>query len=316
MLKESPSQDVLQLLSGILDSYLEEYLNRQLKPLLARELYEPVHYSLTVGGKRIRPVLCLAFAGYEKKTNGFELIPERSVLSPALAFECIHTYSLIHDDLPAMDDDNMRRGRPSCHVQFDEWSAILAGDLLNTLAFDLAAAGPAEFAARTVSILSKAAAAMVSGQALDLAREKGSKVKEPSDGENLMKDPAALLEKIHLSKTAALIQAACEAGAVHSGEEPAYQEFARGYGKDLGLLFQYSDDILDATSDSQTLGKTAGKDEKSGKLTVISLYGLEESRRLAAKISSRLTQLAREYARGPYRDFIISLPERIRNRDR
>lgn len=249
---------------------------------MPRGLREAMEYSLLAGGKRIRPVLCLVSA----RLFG---APAEAILPFACAIECIHTYSLIHDDLPAMDDDDLRRGRPSCHKQFDEATAILAGDGLLTDAFfymtGAACAAPAmrattEGAARTscaertlaaVRLAAEAAgsAGMVGGQYFDMqytARE----------GVSL-----AELQSMHAMKTGAMIRMACEAGAVLAGAAPHEAAALRAYGEDIGAAFQITDDILDETGTEEELGKPVGSDAAQEKTTYPSLLGLEKSRELA-----------------------------------
>jgi geranylgeranyl pyrophosphate synthase len=229
-------------------------------------LHEAVRWSLLGGGKRFRPVLMLA-AG---QTFGFEPGKLPAAVAVAAAIEMIHTYSLIHDDLPAMDDDDLRRGRQTCHKKFDEATAILAGDVLQTLAFQTVsedAALSADIRIRLISEISRACGTprgMVAGQALDLAAES----REISGEE---------LENIHRSKTGALIRSAARCGAIIAGAEENEIEAVSEYASSLGLLFQITDDLLDVTAPAETLGKTPGKDKKAGKITYVSVYGLEEA---------------------------------------
>ncbi len=198
------------------------------------------------------------------------------LLSTAAAIEMVHTYSLIHDDLPAMDDDDLRRGRQTCHKKFDEATAILAGDVLQTLAFQTVsedAALSADIRIRLISEISRACGTprgMVAGQALDLAAES----REISGEE---------LENIHRSKTGALIRAAARCGAIIAGAEENEIEAVSEYASSLGLLFQITDDLLDVTAPAETLGKTPGKDKKAGKITYVSVYGLEEAGKKAGQ---------------------------------
>ncbi len=224
----------------------------------AVRLAESMRYSLEAGGKRVRPILCLLSA----EAVGGDL---EKALPGALALEYIHTYSLIHDDLPAMDDDDLRRGRPTNHKVYGEGPAILAGDGLLTEAFAvLAQTGRAD----AVALLAEAAGwrGMVGGQALDL------------EGEALTREGKAYdlahLQTIHRLKTGALIRVACELGGLLGGADPTQCQALREYGAALGLAFQIQDDILDATSTEATLGKRAGKDEGRGKITYPSLLGL------------------------------------------
>jgi len=231
-------------------------------------------YSVTAGGKRLRPILCLASAdavgGDPPSPEGVGGTGRPRVLAVACAIEMIHTYSLIHDDLPAMDNDTMRRGRPTLHVVAGEGMAILAGDGLLTEAFYLLA----RHAPDVVSIVASAAGprGMVGGQAMDLPSE-------PLD--------ATELERMHLKKTGALISASAIAGAI-VGEGTETQVAAiSDAAREFGLAFQIVDDILDVESTSAVLGKTAGKDAAAGKPTYPSLYGLDQSRAMANQCLQR-----------------------------
>ncbi len=230
-------------------------------------LHAAMRYPLQAGGKRLRPVLTLATA---------ELFGARADPLPcAVALECIHTYSLVHDDLPCMDNDDLRRGRPTTHRQFDEATALLAGDALLTLAFQLVArhyaATPTLCAALTRELADAAGSEqLIGGQMEDLLAEKKADA------------TAAELDFIHLNKTAAMITAALVGGGLCGGAREPELADLRTAGRALGLAFQINDDILDATADTATLGKTAGKDAKAGKTTYVKLHGLEAARRHAA----------------------------------
>ncbi|MDO6385863.1 polyprenyl synthetase family protein [Uliginosibacterium sp. 31-12] len=239
-------------------------------------LHEAMRYTTLGGGKRVRPLL--AFAAGELSGA-----PVASLNAVACALECIHVYSLVHDDMPCMDDDALRRGKPTVHVQYDEATALLVGDALQTQAFDILSA-PGLFAdparqLRALHTLSRASGSrgMAGGQAIDLA----------SVGKELTR---AELEVMHLHKTGALIRAAVLLGAL-AGEvsDEALQHLDR-YAKSIGLLFQVVDDILDATADTATLGKTAGKDAANDKPTYVSILGLAESRALAAELTAEAEQ--------------------------
>jgi geranylgeranyl diphosphate synthase, type II len=244
---------------------------------------DAMRYSLTAGGKRLRPILCLASADSVGGDRGL-------AMPAACAIELIHTYSLIHDDLPAMDDDVLRRGRPTLHVVAGEGMAILAGDGLLTEAFHLLSREPAtadpSIAARKLRVIETIALAagpvgMVGGQALDLA----------SVGVDVAGATAAMdrdaLATMHRKKTGALIRASAVAGAIMGGGSDAQVEAIDRAASELGLAFQIVDDILDVEGASADLGKTAGKDAAAGKPTYPSLYGLEASRRLAAECLER-----------------------------
>ena len=259
---------------------IDEALRRFLPdaPACPQGLSAAMRYSLEAGGKRLRPILVLAAA--EAMAGSADAIDAAlaRALPAACAVELIHTYSLIHDDLPAMDDDSLRRGRPTNHIVHGEGMAILAGDGLLTEAFALLASEPpheslALAKIRTIDVIARAAGArgMVGGQAIDLLAVGAAPA---FDGPSL--------QDMHARKTGALIRAAAVAGAIMGGGSDEAIAAVDGFGRHLGLAFQIVDDILDVEGDAGTLGKTAGKDAKAGKPTYPSIYGLEASRRLAA----------------------------------
>jgi geranylgeranyl diphosphate synthase, type II len=264
------------------DAALERYLPSA--PACPPRVGEAMRYSLFAGGKRLRPILALAAAEPAGRAHRLEDDRARALALPAAcALELIHTYSLVHDDLPAMDDDTLRRGRPTSHVVFGEGQAILAGDALLTEAFALMAREPADpaLAARKLAAIRIVADAagpcgMVGGQAIDLEAA-GSGSTFDGDG----------LRAMHARKTGALIRASASAGAVMAGADEAQLEAIARYAGELGLAFQIVDDILDVEGASQTLGKTAGKDAAAGKPTYPALYGLDVSRRMAADCVER-----------------------------
>ena len=247
-------------------------------------VFAAMQYSLMAGGKRLRPILCLASA---EAVGG-----DRSLALPAAcAIELIHTYSLIHDDLPAMDDDTMRRGRPTLHVVAGEGMAILAGDGLLTHAFHVLASEPRsrdpEIIARKLRVVQVVAAAagpigMVGGQAIDLAC-----VRPDPQGRVLPQLDAQGLGVMHSKKTGALIRAAAAAGAIMGGGSAEHVDAIDRAAGEFGLAFQIVDDILDVEGASAELGKTAGKDAAAGKPTYPQLYGLEASRRMARECLAR-----------------------------
>lgn len=259
---------------------LQEYLSEQVLAIdrvldewVPQESVEPasihraMRYSLFAGGKRIRPILAIAAArAVSEWPDGVE--------NAAATLEFIHTYSLIHDDLPALDNDDLRRGRPTCHKVFGEAMAILAGDALLTLAFEvlgrLKRIG-ADRKIRLVEELSRAAGTvggMIGGQVNDL------------EGEGRRPTPL-LLESIHRAKTGALLRASVRMGAIYAGASDAEFEALSEYGEHAGLAFQIIDDVLDVEASSEALGKTAGKDEAQRKITFPAVYGLERSRTMA-----------------------------------
>lgn len=255
---------------------------------------DAMRYSLFAGGKRLRPILALASAEAVAARLGTSQDEAIALALPsACALEMIHTYSLVHDDLPAMDDDTLRRGRPTAHVVYGEGMAILSGDGLLTEAFVLMAREPATSASvaaaelatrklRAVQAVATAAGAigMVGGQALDLAAAGRA-------GEATLQIDAAALRAIHEKKTGALIRAAATAGAIMAGAPDDLLAAVDACATELGLAFQIVDDILDVEGAAAELGKTAGKDAAAGKLTYPALYGLEQSRRLAATCVDR-----------------------------
>lgn len=256
------------LIDGALDRYLPAAAT------YPSDLFQAVRYSLFAGGKRIRPILCLAAAEAAGEEGA-----AASLLPVACALELIHTYSLIHDDLPAMDDDAFRRGRPTCHTVYGEGMAILAGDALLTEAFRLMARRdlmphlPAE---RQIAVIGEVAEAagflgMVGGQAADVLAEG-----KPGDEETL--------RYIHTRKTGAMIRAAVRAGAVLAGADAGVLAAASSYGDHIGLAFQIADDLLNVEGDRGLLGKGTGSDAARKKLTYPALFGLEASRREARRL--------------------------------
>ena len=267
-------------------------------------LLRSMEYSLLAGGKRLRPVLVLSWAGLLGDAATTD-----KVMPFAASLECIHTYSLIHDDLPAMDDDDLRRGKPSNHKQFDEATAILAGDGLLTEAFGLMSAAsivnglPADRVLRAIYVLATAAGAggMVGGQAVDMELTGRTDV------------PLAELREMHAMKTGALITASCECGAILAGAKDADIDNAREFGRNIGVAFQIVDDVLDVVSDTETLGKPAGSDEAMGKTTYPALMGLDKSKSLASDyIETALTHLSGYY--GAEQEFLWQLARYIVDR--
>ena len=266
------------------DTALQTWLPRP--PKAPGVISEAMRYSLLGGGKRLRPMLVIAGAeGVAQVAGSSEAAARDAALSAACAIEMIHTYSLIHDDLPAMDDDQLRRGRPTSHVVNGEGMAILAGDGLQAEAFSLLAREPQGFHAtlvtrklRVIAMIADAAGAagMVGGQAIDLAAVKPGPHHQatPIDVEGL--------QAMHLRKTGALIRAAVGAGAIMGGADDRLLATLDTYAIEIGLAFQIVDDILDEEGSAGSLGKTAGKDREAGKPTYPAFYGLDRSRQLAA----------------------------------
>jgi geranylgeranyl diphosphate synthase type II len=285
--------------AGEVDAFLADCLKGRGFP---ERLLAAMEYSLHAGGKRLRPVLVLSFTRLFGGDGA-------AVLPFAASLELIHTYSLIHDDLPAMDDDDLRRGKPSCHKQFDEATAILAGDGLLTEAFGfmLSAASERGLSAgrvlRATQLLARAAGAagMVGGQALDMEYTGRSGVTIDE------------LRAMHAMKTGALITAACESGAVLAGADETDVDRAREYGRNIGVAFQIADDVLDVVGDEKTIGKPVGSDQEKGKNTYPSLVGLEKSRELARGYVARARELLAPLS-GAEADFLSELAQYIVDR--
>lgn len=264
-----------------------------------KELLEAMRYSLLAGGKRVRPVLALKFC----EALCGEMEP---ALDYACGIEMLHTYSLIHDDLPCMDDDELRRGRPTCHVKYGEWLALLAGDALQAAAFErlaLSARTSPGANAKACGILATAAGRhnMCAGQYLDIAEE-GQKLDEKR------------VTQIHLRKTSALLGAACLLGLTASPEEPSEGQWsaALDYARELGLAFQIRDDMLDVESTAEELGKPVGSDLENGKSTFATLFGLEKCAQLVAEH----TRLAKQSVSGAFEkpEFLCALADSLAER--
>ncbi len=249
---------------------VDEALDRWL-PTAGLRLHDAMRYAVFAGGKRLRPAVaraaCLAVGGTDE-----------DVLPAACALEMLHTYSLIHDDLPAIDDDDLRRGKPTCHRQFDEATAILAGDALQTHAFQVLAERTPRRAAVPALVLDLARAAgtdgMVGGEIADIEAER----KKPD---------LKVVESIHARKTGALFRASAVMGVGAGGASPARLKALAAYGEALGIAFQIVDDILDETQDAATLGKSPGKDRKAHKMTYPAAAGIEASRQRAHELQER-----------------------------
>ncbi|ABK43567.1 farnesyl-diphosphate synthase [Magnetococcus marinus MC-1] len=278
--------------------YLVESALDRLLPAADREpraLTGAMRYSLLIGGKRLRPILtlacCEAVGGALERAMNF-----------ACAMECVHTYSLIHDDLPAMDNDDLRRGHPTCHRQYGEATAILAGDALLTHAFELAAKPVTgvlpEARLELIGELAMAAGTygMVGGQMLDIQGEK-----RPLE--------LVQLQNIHIHKTGALIRVACLAGARLGGGTPDQVKHLKRYGEALGLAFQITDDILDEVGDTKTLGKATGVDRALDKATYPKLMGLAQAREAAENLMQEATRCLTEF--GPQADPLRALAQYV-----
>lgn len=298
------NQDQIKFVAEILKNYrdyLENYLAETAvdrKKGVPQKLFEAMEYSLSAGGKRLRPVLCLAAA---ERCDCFR----EDALPLALGLEMFHTASLIHDDLPCMDDDDMRRGKPSNHKMFGETTAVLAGDSLLVGAFEYPLnhtknVAPARLL-NAIKILGLAAGAsgVCGGQALDMEAEHAS-------------DKESAVQRIAQLKTAALIRASVLGGAALGTDDRDVLKGCGDYGMYLGFAFQIIDDILDVTGSAAELGKTTGKDERQGKITHVTAYGLAEARQLAVEASS----LAQDALPGALKcdDFFTLLPEYLLQR--
>jgi geranylgeranyl pyrophosphate synthase len=261
-------KDFFSQVTELVDERLNELIpSENVEP---KRLHEAMRWSLFAGGKRFRPALVFAVG------QAFNVANEQ-LLRTASAVEMIHTYSLIHDDLPSMDDDDLRRGRETCHIKFDEATAILAGDVLQTLAFQIIAQDENLSFETRVKIISELAIGsgspngMVAGQQLDIEAE-GKTIEIQQ------------LEQIHKNKTGALIRFSARAGAIIGNATPSELLAITNYAEKLGLLFQITDDLLDVTQTSEVLGKTAGKDLIAEKATYPSIYGITETENLAQNV--------------------------------
>ncbi len=280
-------------------------VNAELDRLLPRtdaphgRVQDAMRYAITVGGKRMRPFLIL---------EGATLFgaPRARALRAAAAIEMVHTYSLVHDDLPCMDDDDLRRGQPTTHKKFDEATAVLAGDALLTLAFEVLA-DPATHADAEVRCTLSARLArasggegMVGGQMMDIVAPQ----------HDFSPDDVALLQRM---KTGALFEFSCEAGPILARAKSADCERLRAYARDLGLAFQIADDLIDATSTAEKAGKAVGKDAEAGKATLVSLMGVDGARREAVRIAERAAAVLAPY--GPAAEALRRLPAFLVERD-
>ena len=259
-----------------------------------RRLQEAMRYSLLSGGKRVRPVMTLAFCDM---LGG----QWRAALPFACALELVHTYSLIHDDLPCMDDDDLRRGRPTCHKVYGETMAVLAGDALQGEAFGLIAAAPAMTAQQRIDAVAVLSAAcggggMVAGQVLDVDH---------------LAQSEADLRLLHRLKTGAMLQAAAELGCVAAGADDGLRQRARDYGCHIGLAFQVRDDVLDVVADQGELGKPIGSDRAEGKRTFVDLLGLEACQALVAEETAKAKAALADL---PDSGFLLNLADHLAER--
>lgn len=264
---ESELITVASRVDALLDSILPQPVGPE------AELLDAMRYASLGGGKRIRPFLVV-------QSGSIFGMDEETMLRIAAAVECVHTYSLVHDDLPCMDDDDMRHGKPSTHLEYDEATAVLVGDALLTFAFEILSdvnAHPDPFV--RCDLVARLAAStgfhgMVGGQMIDMAAEEGEL-------------EIAAITRMQRMKTGALIAFAAESGAVAARASHAAIQALNGYAHDLGLAFQITDDILDIEGDSEALGKSVGKDENAGKATFVSIMGLERARTQAGLLAAQ-----------------------------
>lgn len=288
-----------------LKTWLHSFAGSPIEP--PAQLVEAMEYSLLAGGKRLRPILCLVFA----ENSG---LPRPNVFPFAAGIECIHTYSLIHDDLPAMDNDDLRRGKPTSHKKFGEAMAILAGDALLTGAFELmtactgfSAGIPGELVLRAMSEMAVAAgrAGMVGGQVLDMAY-----TGQQNSQKKLTAQELTLMQTM---KTGELIRASCLCGAILAGAEQESLCRAITYGENLGAAFQITDDLLDVLGDPEIMGKPSKSDLALGKLTWPALIGLEESGKLAEEKVAAAKRALQEDP-GPWVPFLKALADYVLER--
>ena len=292
---ETTAQEVATLLEALLsDGLLDGEIARP------EHLMAAMRHGVLNGGKRLRPFLVI-------ETARLLGAPKLAAMRVAAALECIHCYSLIHDDLPSMDDDDLRRGQPTVHIAFDDATAILAGDALLTLAFDILSAPETELSADTklmlVNQLARAAGigGMVGGQSLDL------------DAERVAPDEAGIV-RLQAMKTGALLRYACAAGAIAAGADEDVLKRMTRFGEVIGLAFQLADDLLDVTSDAVTLGKAAGKDAGRGKGTLVSMHGVDAARRRLDGLVEEATLLLEPF--GGKAETLIQTANFIASRDR
>ena len=264
---------------GRVNQWLQELIGRRLKK--ERRLSQAMAHSLMAGGKRLRPILCLAAADAVDPSAGAAQGQDSPITAFGCAIEMIHTYSLIHDDLPAMDDDELRRGQPTCHVAYDEATAILAGDALLTLAFEIMAAAAMTLPAALPALhhISRACGfdGMIEGQMQDIAAE----------GKALDLDA---LKQMHQYKTGALIEASVDAGALLAGGTDAQRKALSDYARHIGLAFQVTDDILNVEGDPALMGKAAGTDVDRKKSTYPGLMGISASRDFSRELVNNALQ--------------------------
>lgn len=282
----------LEIYANQIAAAVEEELDHVLPPLDDADesrLFEAMRYSVFAGGKRMRPLLIMA-------ANDILKGKKKPALRVAAAMECMHTYSLIHDDLPCMDDDDLRRGKPTCHIQFDEYTATLAGDALQALAFEILSDRETHpdstVRVALVNTLAKGAGAygMVGGQMIDMMHEHHPE-RTPDQG---------TLARLQRKKTGALFAACCEAAVLLNGCKPDEKARLVTYARNIGLAFQMVDDILDVTGDEKVVGKRVGKDAKKHKMTFVGLLGVDGTRQQAALLCQQAIDQLRPFKEGAH----------------
>ncbi|WP_208597397.1 polyprenyl synthetase family protein [Leptospira yanagawae] len=299
--------EILQNSKQLFDSFFTSYTPKLFSP--KTRITDACLYSLEAGGKRIRPIFVInSYFDSKDLPNSISEVNNHSVLLASLAVECIHTYSLIHDDLPAMDNDDTRRGKPTCHKQFDEATAILAGDTLNSLSFYLLSmieTNELHLIRDLIQILHKGAGmtGMIQGQMEDIEEEKN-----PSDTNKESK-----LHSIHEKKTGALIESSFLLGNRLRLDWKERESILSSYAKEIGLLFQITDDILDVEGNFAELGKTPGKDAKAGKLTYPGLFGMEKAKSLRKESVDKAISFAKQLPSLNH-EFFLGLPKYIAER--
>ena len=286
------NKERLNFYIDIIEKKLASYNNFDEENFPQKNLADAMNYSLSAGGKRVRPVLMLEFC----RLCGGDF---QKALSPAAAMEMIHTFSLIHDDLPCMDDDDFRRGKPSCHKKFGEAIALLAGDALENLAFEVIADCelPDRVKINLIRELSNAVGinGMIGGQVIDIENE----------GKGISED---LLYKMHSCKTGALIKAACRMGCIAADADGKKLLNAGAFAEKIGLAFQIIDDILNVAGDEKVLGKPVGSDIKHGKTTFVTIYGLEKSMQMAEALTNEAISILKEFDEN---EFIVDFTKNL-----
>lgn len=294
---EQKYKDILSGYVSVIESNIKKYMEDRSGNEAQGKLTEAMNYSLEAGGKRIRPVLVSEFCRLCGGTA-------EMAASPAAAIEMIHTFSLIHDDLPAMDDDDFRRGRPSCHKAYDEATAVLAGDALAVFPFQIIADDAVLSADRKVRIISDLAYAtaqngMIGGQIIDIDNENRTDVDE------------ANLRYMYSLKTGALIRTSCRIGCIAAGADEKTIRAADEYASKLGLAFQIIDDILDVTSTTEELGKPVGSDLENNKTTFVSVMGIEKAKAEADRLTCEALEILKAF---PESDFLRALTSELLDR--